>query len=74
MQRNGRRTEADLLKEMRQRAALKRGLTAMAEEYGFTVQFIWDIVNGKRGITQNLAERMGYRRIVEFERKSRREA
>jgi hypothetical protein len=63
-----RRTEADLLNELKTTASKKRGLTEIAERTGFTVQFISDVIYGRRGITENLAASMGYRRVVEYER------
>ena len=66
-----RRTEADLLNELKTAADKKRGLTEIAEKTGFTVQFISDVIYGRRGITKNLATSMGYRRVVEYERVGR---
>jgi plasmid maintenance system antidote protein VapI len=65
-----RKSESELIAELKSRADRKRGLTDMAEEFGFTIQYLSDIVNDRRPISGNLALAMGYTRIVEFERKS----
>jgi hypothetical protein len=63
-----RKTETDLLEELKLSVDRKRGLSNTAERLGFTPQFISDIIYGRRTISPKLAERMGYRRVVEFER------
>ena len=68
MRKVARKTEADLLDELKRSVDHKRGLTNTAERLGFTIQFISDVVNGRRPVSGKLAERMGYRRVVEFER------
>jgi hypothetical protein len=63
-----RKTEAELLDELKRSVDRKRGLTNTAEELGFTIQFISDVIHERRPVSMNLAERMGYKRIVEFEK------
>ena len=63
-----RKTEAELLNELKAATEKRRGLTDAAQRYGFTIQFISDVVYGRRGISEKLAEKMGYRRVVEYER------
>lgn len=68
MRRLPRKTEAELLKELQAITDKRRGLTAAAERYGMTIQFISDVVYGRRGVSEKLAEKMGYRKIVEYEK------
>ena len=63
-----RKTEADLLKELQAITDKRRGLTTAAERFGMTIQFISDVVYGRRGVSEKLAEKMGYRKIVEYEK------
>lgn len=63
-----RKPESHLITELKNLTERKFGLKKTATELGFTPQFIWDVVNGKRGMTENLANAMGYRRVVEYER------
>lgn len=63
-----RKTEPDLLAELKAKTDRKFGLTLAAEEYGFTIQFIRDVVTKRRPISPRLAASMGYRRVIEFER------
>ena len=55
-----------ILKEQLQ----KRGdQKALAARLGFTPQFLNDVVNGRRGVSKELAESMGYRKLpVQFVR------
>ncbi len=48
-----------------------RGRTqaAAAKELGFTPQFINDVLNGRRGMTDNLADSLGFRRVTFFVKK-----
>jgi hypothetical protein len=61
-----RKTERDLLKELRAQTALRGGITTVAKRYGFSAAFINDVEKGHAPITDRLAEAMGYRRVVEF--------
>lgn len=67
--RHKRKTEADLLNELRSETRLRGGITRIARQYGFSPPFISDVEKGYTQITDKLAEAMGYRRVVEFERK-----
>jgi plasmid maintenance system antidote protein VapI len=68
MRKINRKTEAELLEELKRSADQKRGLTNTAEKLGFTIQFISDVVNQRRPVSERLAQRMGYRRVIEFEK------
>jgi hypothetical protein len=59
-----RKTEADLLAELRAITQLRGGLTAAAKKYGFSVVFISDVEKGKTPLTPRLAGAMGYRQVV----------
>lgn len=63
-----RKTEADLLAELKTITDKRRGLTTAAENFGLTIQYISDVVYGRRPVSDRLAEKMGYRRVVEFEK------
>jgi hypothetical protein len=67
MKKKVRKTEDQIVDQLRVLTNRKRGLTDTAQELGFTIQFISDVVYGRRGVSENLARKMGYRRIVEFE-------
>ena len=56
--------------------ALKAGVSKtsqkdMAENLGVTPQFLNDVLRGRREISYRLAEAMGFRRLVLFERISK---
>lgn len=63
-----RKTDADLLEELKRSVDRKRGLTITADGLGFTPQFISDVIYQRRPMTEKLAAKMGYRRVVEYER------
>jgi hypothetical protein len=66
--RRNRKTETDLLNELRAQTGLRGGITVVAKQYGFSPAFISDVEKGHTPVTDRLAEAMGYRRVVEFER------
>lgn len=68
MRKKRRSTETDLLRELQKMADRKRGLTEAAEKTGLTVQFLSDVLKGRRGVSERLARGMGYRQVVEYER------
>ena len=56
-----------LLAELRSETS-EAGLRATATRLQFTPQFILDVVKGRRQLSSRLAEAMGYRRVVLYER------
>lgn len=44
------------------------GQAAAAKELGFTPQFLNDVMNGRRTLSERLVTALGYRRVVTFER------
>lgn len=64
-----RKTEADLLKELTDMTAKRGGLTETAKRLEISIQYLSDVVYGRRRISQTLAERLGYVRVVEYERR-----
>lgn len=54
---------------MLERATEEHGSLGMkARQYGVSSQFLSDVIRGRRNVTPNLANAMGYKRIVEFEK------
>lgn len=39
-----------------------------SEDHGFSQSYISDVLRGKRGVSDRMAEALGYRRVVTFER------
>jgi hypothetical protein len=60
--------ETHIVEELRSLTDRKRGLVSTASDLGFTPQYIHQVVNGHRGVSERLAEAMGYRRVIEYER------
>jgi plasmid maintenance system antidote protein VapI len=61
-------TEAQILEELKRKVDRKFGLTQEARRLGITPQYLHNVVNGKRPLSDRVAQAMGYRRVVEFER------
>jgi hypothetical protein len=65
-------TEAELIDEFRAlfnwNGAKRLTAKAWAKGHGFSQAYVSDVLNGKRGISDRMAEAMGHRRIVTFER------
>lgn len=57
----------DVLMELA-RECKRTSQKATAKRLGFTPQFINDVLNGRRKITDNLAAKMGYQRVTRFVR------
>ena len=55
-------TEAEMIALLRQKADA-RSQTQVAEEIGFTKQFINDVLNGRRDFSANLALAMGFEKL-----------
>jgi len=58
-------THAELLARLRE-IVEARGQKAVAEAYGFSPQFINDVLRGRRDISNDLAEKLGFTRAVVF--------
>jgi len=65
-----RKTESNLIDELKARTERKFGLKKTAAELSVSPQFICEVVRGRRGVTKRLAEAMGYRLVIEFEKLS----
>jgi len=59
------KTQSELVQELRDRSRLSTQ-KAVAEELGIHPTFLSDVLKGKRDISANLAERMGFQREVVF--------
>lgn len=55
-------TEAEMISLLRQETDA-RSQTQVAEEVGFTKQFINDVLNGRRDFSVNLAKAMGFEKL-----------
>lgn len=62
-----RKTERQLVAELKRRTDMRGGVTAFAQKFEFSAGFISDAAKGQTPITQNLAQALGYRRVIEFE-------
>jgi predicted transcriptional regulator len=67
MSRTKRKSESQLLSELKAATGHRGGLTDVAARLGFTIQFLSDVVNERRPVSERLAESMGYRKVVEYE-------
>lgn len=61
-------TQDDMRMELARLCAVSTQ-TAVGERLGFSAQFINDVLAERRGVTDALANAMGYRRVVRFKRK-----
>lgn len=66
MKRN-RKSEALLVNELTA-ACRREGVCVTAQRLHFAVQFVSDVIHGRRPLSPRLAGAMGYRRIVEYEK------
>ena len=60
----------NLLQEINARvmAHNQGGQRIVADELGFTASYLNDVLHGKRGISDELARRLGYRKLTVFVR------
>lgn len=42
--------------------------TAVARELGISSSYLSDILNGKREVSEGLAKRVGFKRVIKYER------
>jgi transcriptional regulator with XRE-family HTH domain len=68
------RTESELRAELREMIGFapdgSRIFAAdLAEKFGISKAYLSDVLNGKRGIADRLADAMGYERVVVFRSK-----
>jgi plasmid maintenance system antidote protein VapI len=63
-------TEGEVLKHLREQAE-RPDLTqaALAKKLGFSAQFINDVLGGRRALTRDLAESLGFRKNEYYLRK-----
>jgi plasmid maintenance system antidote protein VapI len=64
-------TEGEIRKFLLEQTTPPRGKTqaAAAKELGFSPQFINDVLGNRRGLTDALADSLGFRRVTYFVRK-----
>lgn len=64
------KTEDEVLAEFRSlfgwKAEGKVTAKSWAAEHGFSPAYVSDVLNGKRGIADRMAEELGYLRVVSF--------
>ena len=58
-------TEGEVLKDLRERLTPPRGVTQkeVAVKLGMSVQYLYQVLNGQRPISENLAGALGFRRM-----------
>ena len=56
------------LRERLEMEARHESRTAVADRYGFSLSYIGAVLDKRKAISRRLAEAMGYRRVVRFER------
>jgi plasmid maintenance system antidote protein VapI len=66
--RNDQIKQEDALELINQLVKRKGTQAAAAEELGVSPAHISDIIRGNRGISDEIAQRLGYRRVVVFEK------
>jgi hypothetical protein len=66
-------SEEDLREKLRSmigwRSGVKVTAKSLAEEWGLSQAYLSDVLNGRRGIADKLADALGYERIVTFRRR-----
>lgn len=48
------------------------GQSAWAAKHGVSPQYVCDVLKGKRAVSASLADKLGLRRVIKFERKDGR--
>ena len=66
--RRQRKTESQLVEELKSKTDRKAGVKRTAADLGVSSQFVCEVIAGRRSITERLARAMGYRVVIEFER------
>ena len=61
-------TQTEALAELRTRVAAAGSQRAWAAANGFSAQFVCDVLNGRREISEAMANRMGMIRSLAYER------
>ena len=64
--------EASLKAVLRAEVERDGGQKAAAKRLGVSAQFLCDVLHGRRGLTARLLRGLGYRRVVMYERDTRR--
>jgi len=59
-------TQNDLRNILRHRCEAAGSQRKFAREIGFSAQFVCDVLQGRRHISSELAEKIGYRRKIVF--------
>jgi predicted transcriptional regulator len=49
-------------------AVKMRSQREVADDLGLSPAFVCDVLKGRREVTERLARKMGYRKVVEFEK------
>lgn len=61
-------TEEELRNIIRAKITWDVNAASLAREWGVSPNYLSDVLHGKRGIGDKLANALGYRRVVTFER------
>jgi DNA-binding transcriptional regulator YdaS (Cro superfamily) len=64
-------TEQDLIADLRNHCEIAGSQKEWARIYGFSPAYVSDVLHGRRDVSEAMADALGYRRVVRFERKER---
>lgn len=65
-------TQGEVLKALREKFQPRAGenQTQTAAKLGFSVQYIHAVLSGSKPITEEMASVLGYRKVIEYEKKA----
>jgi predicted transcriptional regulator len=64
---SGRVTNKQIVQMLRNVVRMK-SQREVADDLGLSPAFVCDVLKGRREVTERLAKKMGYRKVVEFEK------
>lgn len=62
-------THSEVIKELKKRVTNSNAQLLVAQQLGISPQYLSDILNNKRIISQRVARRLGYIRVVRYRTK-----
>jgi len=60
-------SEQDIIRKLQAAADRQGTYLAIAAQLGISPQYLCDIMHGRRAISARVAEKLGYRQVVEYE-------
>jgi predicted transcriptional regulator len=64
----GERVTTRQIVQLLRNAVKMRSQREVADDLGLSPAFVCDVLKGRREVTERLARKMGYRKVVEFEK------